>query len=237
MPCCGVISLKHLQVWGGRAMRGSDLEFFNFFFTGLLGFFALVMIVAIVIPIVLAGLVAAIHLRLRADREQVEGIHTVAAYGSRAGAKLGFIAGLVLSGGGMLVSLLSMTGSGSMSGFLTIYALCGVIPGAAWGMLSGSIAGNRSNERTAGLVGAVMFLLLANPFGSLLFLSELVQHPENFFEQFPALLGHLAMHVVYLAAGAVTGVLAVRLGRERLAEGFRPMPEHTQNPWATDGRN
>ncbi|MFN5973267.1 MAG: hypothetical protein ACK48U_02370, partial [Planctomyces sp.] len=88
-------------------MRGSDLEFFNFFFTGLLGFFALVMIVAIVIPIVLAGLVAAIHLRLRADREQVEGIHTVAAYGSRAGAKLGFIAGLVLSGGGMLVSLLS----------------------------------------------------------------------------------------------------------------------------------
>ncbi|MFN5074716.1 MAG: hypothetical protein ACK5MO_03910, partial [Planctomyces sp.] len=146
-------------------MRGSDLEFFNFFFTGLLGFFALVMIVAIVIPIVLAGLVAAIHLRLRADREQGEGSHTVAAYGSRAGAKLGFIAGLVLSGGGMLVSLLSMTGSGSMSGFLTIYALCGVIPGAAWGMLSGSLAGDPEKERTPGGGGGGVVLVLAPTLG------------------------------------------------------------------------
>jgi len=229
-----VTTCKQMQV-ESPAMRGSELEFFSFVF-GLFGILAVLLILAVVIPVVLAAVVAVMHFRLRADREQVEGIHTVAAYGSRAGAKLGLIAGIVVSGAGMLMSLSTMTGSESLGGLLSLFGLIGVLPSAAWGMLSGSIAGNRSNERTAGLVGGLMFLLMADPAGSLMLISQLVLRPENSFEQFPLLLGPAAGQLLYVVAGAVTGVLAVRIGRERLAEHLRPMAARTVNPWEVDGR-
>ncbi|MFM7831027.1 MAG: hypothetical protein ACKPJD_04520 [Planctomycetaceae bacterium] len=218
---------------GGLAMRGSELDFFGLYL-GFIGFAVMFLIMSVAVPVVLAGVVAVMHLRLRADRELLEGTHTVAAYGSRAGARLGMFAGLLLSGGWALVALLSVAGDRSFGFYGTLFCLAGVIPSAAWGMLSGSIAGNRSNERTAGMLGAAMFVVIANPLSGLSLVGELVRHPENFFDLLLPLLGHLVGLLVYVAAGALTGLLAVRLGRERLADGARPVPRQAVSPWVTE---
>ena len=204
-------------------MRGSELDIFSLF-SGLIGMALFFLMVLVVVPLISAGIVAVIHLRLRADRELLEGTHTVAAYGSRAGARIGMYAGMLLSGGWTLLAVFMMAGDRSFSFLSTIFCLAAVLPAAAWGMLAGSIAGNRSNERTAGIVGAVMFTLLANPLGGLSLLIQLAQHPEYFFDHVFSLLGDLAGLLLYVVAGALTGVLAVRTGRERLAEGVRPAP-------------
>lgn len=215
---------------GGTAMHESDFGFPGLLY-GLVWLALIYLVMSLAVPLIIALVVAVLHFRLRADRELLEGTDTIAAYGSRAGSRLGMSAGLLVSGGWTLVTLLSMTGDQSFGLYSGLMCLLGVVPAGAWGMLSGSIAGHRSSERTAGVPGALLFLLLAEPLSSLSSLMQLVQRPDDFYELFLPLLAQLAVSLSYVLAGAVTGVLAVRAGRERYAEGRWNVSQRAVNPW------
>jgi len=62
---------------------------------------------------------------------------------------------------------------------------------------------------------------------------QLVLRPEDFYALFLPLMARLAVTLSYVVAGAVTGVLAVRTGRKRHAEGRWPVPQRAVNPWIT----
>ena len=188
-----------------------DGDFFEFVAT-------LVVVVAIVGAVLLlltfgSGLVfTAIHWRLRQSREREQGLNSEAVRGSRAGSWLGLCAGLGL----WLISVSVSRFIPSTVPFGDLLLYFSGIPIATWCMLSGSIAGNRTNARSAGRLGAVLFLLVANPVGWLWGVADIVMSPEQQI-QYALLLAGAAKLVLAAAVGAVTGVFAVRAGRRGAA--------------------
>ena len=149
-----------------------------------------------------------IHWRLRKTREQVQGQNSAAVLASRAGSWLGLGAGLGL----WLISALLSRFTDATGPFHDLLRYFSVIPMATWGMLAGSIAGNRTDVRRASQIGALMFLLVANPIAWLWAVADTVVLPEHF-EQHAALLATGVVRLLLAAAaGAFIGRAAVRAG-------------------------
>ena len=178
----------------------------------------LVVVVAIVGAVLLlvtvgSGVVfTGIHWRLRLARERKQGLNSEAVLGSRAGSWLGLCAGLGL----WLISVSVSRFIPSTLPFADLLLYLSGIPIATWGMLAGSIAGNRTNARSAGRLGAVLFLLVANPAAWLWTVADIVMSPEQQIPYILLLAGAVKL-VLAVVIGAVTGVLAVRAGRRGAA--------------------
>ncbi|MGV2335755.1 MAG UNVERIFIED_CONTAM: hypothetical protein LVR18_17095 [Planctomycetaceae bacterium] len=122
------------------------------------------------IPTLIAVGVGVFSFLRRSARERVEGTNTPAAQGSRVGMKLGACAALLFS----LLWLPEFIGSGQPGFPLPgVLAIC-IVPSVAYGMLSGSLAGQCATRIGAVMVGATMFLLMQDPIGLCLLFNRLL---------------------------------------------------------------
>lgn len=173
----------------------------------------LLIIAAAAIPTLIAISVGIFHFLHRSSRERVEGTHTPAAQGSRYGMKLGAAAAVVLS----LPSLPAIisNGHGALLS-LDLLALC-VLPLAAFGMLSGSMAGQCATRIGAVTVGALMFLLLYDPVMLVLMIHRMFAVRGNVLESLPtdALRGFFTL--AHISGGGLVGYAAHHLGHQRAA--------------------
>ena len=184
---------------------------------------AYLFLLASLIPLLITMTLGAIHWWIRAARERLEGTHTAAAQGSRAGEKLGAGAAVLVS----VASLLAATG-GSFE-YLSPLLLLYIVPVGLWGMLSGSIAGQCSTRTGAVTVGALMFLLGRDPVGLYWAITALVGNAFQGNAGAQQSLEFWGVALLHLALGAVVGNAAFRLGRQRAAEMAGGTDVHTRN--------
>jgi len=189
-----------------------DNEFFELLF-------AVVLVAAIALAVLLFAtsglglLFTGIHWRLRRTRERVQGLNSATVRGSRAGSWLGLCAGLGL----WLIWVLLSRYSDATMPFHNLLLYMSVIPMATWGMLAGSIAGNQTDSGRAGRIGALMFLLTANPVRWLWAVADVVILPEHLEQQSAVLLLGAVKLLLSAAAGAAAGRAAVLAGRRNAA--------------------
>lgn len=166
---------------------------------------AYLMMLAAMIPLLITITLGAIHWYRRTARERVEGTHTAAAHGSRAGEKLGAIIAVLTSATTQLV----LTGlRWDMFSLLTLIFI--VAPAGLWGMVSGSIAGHRSTRTAAVSVGAFLFFLRGDPTVLFLTFTGSPGHVDD-------ALGFWLVTLLHLLLGAVVGNAAFRPGTQRAA--------------------
>lgn len=173
-------------------------------------FCALLMVA--VIPFLVTITVGVIHWWRRAARERIEGIHTAAAQGSRAGEKLG----AVTSGLIALVSVLVPGGVG-FDVFSSLLLMFAVVPAGLWGMVSGSIAGQCSTRSGAVTVGALMFLLGSDPPALFLLITRPFGNAFHGVADVPPEFGFWTVALLHLSLGTVVGNAAFRIGQQRAA--------------------
>lgn len=175
-------------------------------------FAAFALLIMAVIPFLLTITVGVIHWWRRAARERIEGIHTAAAQGSRAGEKLGAAtAGLIA-----LVSVLATSG-GTWDAFSSLLLVFAVVPAGLWGMVSGSIAGQCSTRSGAMTVGALMFLLGSDPPGLFLLITQAFGNAVHGVADVQPEFGFWTVALLHLSLGTVVGNAAFRLGQQRAA--------------------
>ena len=175
-------------------------------------FAAVALLILAIIPFLLTITVGVIHWWRRAARERIEGIHTAAAQGSRAGEKLGAATSGLLA----LVSVLATSG-GTWDAFSPLLLVFAVVPAGLWGMVSGSIAGQCSTRGRAVTVGALMFLLGSDPPRLFLLITQAFGNAIHGVADVQPEFGFWTVALLHLSLGTVVGNAAFRLGQQRAA--------------------
>ncbi|MFM7056775.1 MAG: hypothetical protein ACKO2P_07605 [Planctomycetota bacterium] len=176
--------------------------------------------------------IGAIHWFRRRARERHEGTHTAVAQGSRAGAKLGLAAALLIS----IISS-AVTSPGMWNPVTLAFLIIASLPMALWGMVSGSIAGGCATRRSAVLVCALMFPIQGDPLGMPPALGSALKSAVQGtmpMQSLAELSGYLLVH---MATGALVGNAAFRLGHQRAAKraGNTAIPGQHVAPRLTTG--
>lgn len=161
----------------------------------------------------------------RSARERVEGTNTPAAEGSRVGMKLGACAALLLS----LLWLPEFIASGQPGFRLPgALAIC-ILPSVAYGMLSGSMAGQCATRIGAVMVGATMFLLMQDPIGLCLLFNRLLANAGAVINGLPTVAFQGTAVFLQLCCGGIVGGLSHHLGHQRAAKLAAANPPDTVN--------
>ena len=166
------------------------------------------------IPTLIAVGVGVFSFLRRSARERVEGTNTPAAQGARVGMKLGACAALLH----LLLWLPEFLGSGQPGFPLPgVLAIC-IVPSVAYGMLSGSLAGQCATRIGAVVVGATMFLLMQDPIGLCLFFNRLLTNADAVVNGLPTVAFQGVAVLLHLCFGGIVGGLSHHLGHQRAAK-------------------